>query len=99
MTDANLNVPRPIDRTDGEPTWFDKRVDAILSLITGQANGPYDPALHKRAVEFYAEYEDPSRSYAESWLLAIRAVLVEQGTLSEIEIDTRLDAVRNKLEA
>jgi len=99
MTDANLNVPRPIDRTDGDPTWFDKRVDAILSLITGQAKGPYDPALHKRAVEFYAEYEDPSRSYAESWLLAIRAVLVEQGTLDETEIDARLNAVRNKLEA
>ena len=99
VADAHSNVPRPIDRTDGEPTWFDKRVDAILSLITGQAKGPYDPALHKRAVEFYAAYEDPSRSYAESWLLAIRAVLVEQGTLSETEIDARLDVVRKKLEA
>ncbi len=97
MTDTNLKAPRPIDRADGEPTWFDKRVDAILSLITGQAKGPYDPALHKRAVEFYAEYEDPSRSYAESWLLAIRAVLVEQGTLSENEIDARLQAVRDKM--
>jgi hypothetical protein len=97
LTDTNLKAPRPIDRADGEPTWFDKRVDAILSLITGQAKGPYDPALHKRAVEFYAEYEDPSRSYAESWLLAIRAVLVEQGTLSENEIDARLQAVRDKM--
>lgn len=99
MTNADLKAPRPIDRTDGEPTWFDKRVDAMLSLITGQAKGPYDPELHKRAVEFYAEFEDPSRSYAESWLLAIRAVLVEQGTLSETEIDARLNAVREKMEA
>jgi hypothetical protein len=98
-TNDNLNVPRPTDRTDGEPTWFDKRVDAILSLITGQATGPYDPALHKRAVEFYAEHEDPSRSYAESWLLAIRAVLVEQGTLIETEIDERIEVVRHKIEA
>ncbi len=94
MTNADLKAPRPIDRTDGEPTWFDKRVDAMLSLITGQAKGPYDPELHKRAVEFYAEFEDPSRSYAENWLLAIRAVLVDQGTLNETEIDARLDAVR-----
>ncbi len=99
MTNADLKAPRPIDRTDGEPTWFDKRVDAMLSLITGQAKGPYDPELHKRAVEFYAEFEDPSRSYAESWLLAIRAVLVEQGTLNETEIDARLNAVREKMEA
>jgi hypothetical protein len=99
MTNADLKAPRPIDRTDGEPTWFDKRVDAMLSLITGQAKGPYDPELHKRAVEFYAEFEDPSRSYAESWLLAIHAVLVEQGTLNETEIDARLNAVREKMEA
>lgn len=97
MTTAEIKVPRPIDRSDGEVTWFDKRVDAMLSLITGQAKGPYDPELHKRAVEFYAEFEDPSRSYAESWLLAIRAVLVEQGTLNETEIDARLDAVRQKV--
>jgi hypothetical protein len=98
-TNDSLNAPRPTDRTDGELTWFDKRVDAILSLITGQATGPYDPALHKRAVEFYTEHEDPGRSYAESWLLAIRAVLVEQGTLTETEIDVRIEVVRHKLEA
>ena len=99
VADVHPKAPRPIDRTDGDPTWFDKRVDAILSLITGQAKGPYDPALHQRAVEFYTAYEDPSRSYAESWLLAIRAVLVEQGTLNETEIDARLDAVRQKVGA
>ena len=98
-TTDGFSVPRPTDRTDGELTWFDKRVDAILSLITGQATGPYEPALHKRAVEFYAEHEDPSRSYAESWLLAIRSVLVEQGTLTETEIDVRIEVVRHKLEA
>ena len=98
-TDGGLNVPRPIDRADGELTWFDKRVDAMLALITGQAAGPYDPALHKRAVELYAKHDDPSRSYAENWLLAIRAVLVERGTLFETEIDTRIEMVRRKLEA
>ena len=98
-TNDRLDAPRPVDHSDGEPTWFDKRVDAILSLITGQFNELYDPAMHKRAVEFYAEHEDPSRSYAESWLLAIRAVLVEQGTLIETEIDARIEVVRHKLEA
>jgi len=97
MTENAITAPRPIDRTDGEPTWFDKRVDAMLTLITGQDAGPYDRALHQRAVEFYAQFEDPTRSYAENWLLAIRAVLIERGTLSESEIDARLDAVRNTL--
>jgi len=89
-------APRPIDRRDGEATWFDKRVDAMLALVTGQSKGPYNADLHKRAVDYYAQFEDPSRSYAESWLLAIRAVLIDEGTLSEQEIDARLDAVRTK---
>lgn len=87
-------APRPIDRTDGEPTFFDKRIDAMLSLVTGQGTDSYRPDLHKRAVELYAGLEDPSRSYAESWLLAIRALMLEQGVLREDEIDRRLHALQ-----
>lgn len=94
---GSATTPRPIDRRDGEATWFDKRVDAMLALITGQSKGPYNAKLHKRAVAFYAEYEDPSRSYAESWLMAIRAVLLDEGVLGENELDARLNAVRAKM--
>lgn len=90
---AATEPPRPTARRDGEPTWFDKRVDAMLALVTGQAKGPYDPDLHRRAVAHYARFEDPSRTYAETWLLALRAVLVEEGTLSEKEIAARLAAI------
>ena len=52
---AEKTPPRPIDRTDKEPTFFDKRVDAILSLVTGQGTDHYRVDLHKRAVELYAQ--------------------------------------------
>lgn len=91
------SAPRPIDRTDGELTFFDKRIDAMLSLVTGQGTDHYQPDLHRRAIELYAGFEDPSRSYAESWLLAIRALMLEQGVLREDEIDHRLHALHHAL--
>lgn len=91
--DAGKAAPRPLDRTDREPTFFDKRVDAVLSLLTGQGTDRYDKTLHQRAIELYHSLEDDSRSYAETWLLAIKTVLVERGLLSEAEIDRKLDAI------
>lgn len=90
---AEKTAPRPIDRTDKEPSFFDKRVDAMLSLVTGQGTDRYQPELHKRAIELYASFEAPSRSTAESWLLAIRALMLEQGVLSAAEVDRRLHAL------
>lgn len=92
---ADKIAPRPIDRTDKEPTFFDKRIDAMLSLVTGQGTDAYRPDLHKRAVELYAQLEDPSRSYAETWLLAIRSLMVEQGVLGADEIERRLHALEH----
>lgn len=92
---ADKTPPRPIDRTDKEPTFFDKRVDAMLALVTGQGTDRYRPDLHRRAIELYAGFEDPARSYAESWLLAIRALMLEQGVLSAAEVDRRLHALEH----
>ena len=87
--------PRPIDRTDRDPTFFDKRVDAMLTLVTGQAGAEYDKALHRRAVDLYHALEDGSRSYSETWLLAIKTALIERGVLSEEEIGRKLAAIEN----
>ncbi|MCH8181558.1 MAG: nitrile hydratase subunit beta [Proteobacteria bacterium] len=79
--------------------FFDRRVDAILSLITGQGTGKYDPDLQRRAIEHYNRFEDPARSTSESWILAIKALTVETGALSETEIEEKLAAVRQALES
>ncbi len=79
--------------------FFDRRVDAILSLITGQGTGKYDPDLQRRAIEHYNRFEDPARSASEAWILAIKALAVETGALSETEIEEKLAAVRQALES
>ncbi len=78
--------------------FFDRRVDAILSLITGQGTDRYRPEIQRRAIEFYNRYEDPSRSSSESWILAIKALAIELGALGEGEINEKLEALRKSLE-
>ena len=78
--------------------FFDRRVDAILSLLTGQGTDKYRPEIQRRAIEFYNQYEDRKRSSAESWILAIRALAVELGALGDGEISEKLEALRKSLE-
>lgn len=81
---------RPIQEDRGR-SFFDKRVDAMLAVLTGQHGGStFRAGLQKRAAGLYAKYEDPSRTYAESWILAIRDVLLEDGVLDDATIDARL---------
>ncbi len=78
--------------------FFDRRVDAILSLLTGQGTDKYDPDLQRRAIAHYNQFEDPTRSASEAWILAIKALAVETGALDEHEIEEKLAAVRQALE-
>lgn len=87
----------PPEEAGRNMAFFDRRVDAILSLITGQGTDEYDPNLQRRAIEHYNRFEDPARSTSESWILAIRALAVEIGTLDEKEIEEKIAAVRQAL--
>ena len=89
---------RPIQEDRGR-AFFDKHVDAMLAVLTGQSGGQtFRADLQKRAAELYAKYESPDRSYAESWILAIRDVLLEDGVLSENAVDARLKELHRALD-
>jgi hypothetical protein len=71
----------------------------MLAVLSGQHSGrTYRAGLQARAAALYARYEDPSRSYAESWILAIRDVLLEVGVLDTDAIDARLAELRRALD-
>jgi hypothetical protein len=71
----------------------------MLAVLSGQRSGTtYRAGLQARAAALYAKYEDPSRSYAESWILAIRDVLLEDGVLDTDAIDARLAELRRTVE-
>ncbi len=71
----------------------------MLAVLSGQRSASACRAgLQARAAALYSKYEDPSRSYAESWILAIRDVLLEDGVLNSDAIDARLAELRRALD-
>jgi hypothetical protein len=92
-------TPRPIQEDRGR-SFFDKRVDAMLAVLTGQTAGQtFRTDLQTRAAELYAKHESDTRSYAESWILAIRDVLLEDGVLNKDTIEARLEDLQRALDA
>ncbi len=85
----------PIDRAEHEPSYYEKRVDALVLLMAGHQAFRID-AL-RRTVEDYAQQEYDGTGYYDRWVRALRNLLVEQEVLTRDEIEARVAAVRARL--
>jgi len=85
----------PIDRTEHEPSYYEKRVDAMILLMAGHQAFRVD-AL-RRTIEDYAQQEYDGTGYYDRWVRALRNLLVEQEVLTRDEIEARVAAVRDRL--
>lgn len=77
----------PIDRTEHELTFFDKRVDALYVLLTGPAKAAFTFDEVRRTIEGLPEAEYLGLSYYERWLKAIALLLVEKGLVEAGRLD------------
>lgn len=87
----------PIDRTEHDPTLYEKRVDALLMLLAGPKREAFRVDALRRAVEDYSQTEYDDLGYYDRWIKAIRNLLVEQEILTEAELDARIAAIRERL--
>ncbi len=84
-----------IDRSDHTPTTFERRVDALMLLMIGPSGAFRVDAL-RRAIEAYNETDYAHLTYYEKWVRALRILLVEQGVLTDEQIDARIAALRER---
>jgi hypothetical protein len=82
----------PIDRSPHEPGLFEKRVDAMYVLLQGKRAFTTD--AHRRVQETMPQHEYDTLAYYERWMASIRTLLVEQGILSDEEIEARIRQIR-----
>lgn len=83
----------PIDIRDHGVTLFEKRVDAMLVLLTSPDIAAFKVDALRRAIEINGPESYASRSYYEKWLHAICDLLIEQGVVSRHELDLRIAAL------
>jgi hypothetical protein len=86
----------PIDREPHASTPFEERVDALMMVLSGQL-GLYKVDSLRRTIESMTQHEYRNLAYYEKWIVGIRRMLVEQGVLTDAEIDAKIAAIRDGL--
>ena len=83
-----------IDRTERDLEPWEKRVDAILRLLSDPERRVIGIDEHRRAVEGLGADQYDRLSYYERWITAIANLLLEKGVLTTDELGRKLDEVR-----
>lgn len=79
-----------IDREHHGVTLFEKRVDAMLLLLTNSAVGAFKVDALRRSIEGLPSCDYTSLDYYVKWLNAIRDLLIEQGVVDRAELESRI---------
>lgn len=85
-----------IDRGEHPRTLYEMRVDAMLMLLTNPGCGAFKVDALRRAIENYSRMEYEGLPYYDRWVKAVRQLLVEQGILSDAQIDARIQTIRER---
>ena len=87
----------PVDRDEHALSNFELRVDALMMLMIGPYGAFRADAL-RRAIEEYNNDDYTHLAYYERWVRALRILLVEQGVLSDEQIDARIADIRARFD-
>lgn len=87
----------PIDREEHALSFYDKRVDALVMLMT--ASGAFTIDAVRRVVEGYAAQEYDGTPYYDRWIKAVRDLLLEQDVIEPAELDAKIAEIQSRLEA
>ena len=82
--------PGPIDRSEHEPAWWEKRVDAMVMLLAHPSRRLITIDEHRRAIESLEAGRYETLPYYAKWLLALETLCVEKGLLTREEIDRKV---------
>jgi hypothetical protein len=82
-----------VDREEHPTTLFEKRVDALVMLLTSPGIGAFKVDALRRAVEANSVQDYATLGYYVKWLHALRDLLIEQGVINRAELDERLAAL------
>jgi hypothetical protein len=87
----------PIDISEHQPTLSERRIDAMMMLLRKKPRAFWVTDENRRTIESLEPKTYEESAYYERWVLAIRALLIEKGVLSEAEIEAKLTEVRARL--
>ncbi len=87
----------PVDMTEHVLEPWEKRVDALCGILVGKKCRLMTIDERRDAIETLGEDKYTSLKYYELWMAGTMNLLIEKGTLSQDEIDERMDQIRRRL--
>ena len=83
-----------LQRAEHANTFFEKRIDAMLMLLTDTRRRLIRVDEHRRTMEQFGPEFYWRLSYYERWLHSITSLMLEKGVITREELDTKLDDLR-----
>ncbi len=77
-------------------TLHEKRVDALLRLLSGPKLEAFTVDAMRRAIESNTDEDYRNLGYYDKWIRAVRDLVIEQQVLSREEIEARVELLREK---
>lgn len=88
----------PVERSEHETALWEKRIDAILMLLSDKDRQLMRVDELRRGIESLGPEAYDKLSYYERWIASIAKILVEKGVLRQDEIDARIAELRARRE-
>jgi nitrile hydratase subunit beta len=86
----------PVERDEHEPSFAERRVDALMMLLMSPKTGVLNVDEMRRTIEDLPPEIYQRHDYYERWLYTIERLLVEKGVLTQAEIDARVAALEQQ---
>ncbi len=87
-----------IEPTEHEAVLWEKRIDAMLMLLSDAKRRIMRTDELRRGIEALPEDAYHTMSYYERWIASITAILLEKGVLTKDEIERRIAEVQAREE-
>jgi len=84
----------PIERSEHDYAHWEKRVDALMVLLSAPERRLLRVDELRRQIEGLGPGAYDAMSYYERWIAAITRVLLERGVLSADELGRKMEAVK-----
>ncbi|HEX3066826.1 MAG TPA: nitrile hydratase [Dongiaceae bacterium] len=85
-----------VERDEHDPSFAERRVDALMMLLMSPANHLFNVDEMRRTIESLPPEVYQRHDYYERWLMTIERLLVEKGVLKQAEIDARVAELEKK---
>ena len=79
-----------VNRSEHDLSWWEKRTDAIASLLMSAEKRVMRVDELRRAIEGMEPARYERSKYYEKWLHAVETIMVEKGILTRGEIDRKV---------